>query len=157
MSVVPFRMMAESLARQRGAVVNDKPVPVPTPDTQRFWDAASAGELWIQQCRSCRRHYFYPRDVCPHCTSRDVEWIRASGRATLWSYVINHLPARGFEDDAPYVIAIVRLEEGPQMLTNIIGVEPTPEALPLDLPLTVTFEARGDVAVPLFRPAEASA
>jgi uncharacterized OB-fold protein len=137
--------------------MTDKPVPIPTPDTKRFWDGALAGELWIQRCRDCERHYFYPRDVCPHCSSSDVEWVQASGRATLWSYVVNHLPAPGFEDDGPYVIAIVRLEEGPQMLTNIVGVAADPAALPLDLPLTVVFERRGDLAVPLFTPVGASA
>lgn len=135
--------------------MSDKPVPVPTPDTQRFWDGCAAGELWIQRCTSCEQHYFYPRMVCPHCSSRDVEWVQASGRATLYSYVISHRPARGF-DEVPYVIAVVELAEGPRMMTNVVGVDPTPEALPLDLELTVTFEPRGELAVPLFQPAAAT-
>jgi ribonucleoside-diphosphate reductase beta chain len=84
-----------------------KPVPVPTPETQPFWDGCAAGELRIQRCTDCGRPYFYPRPVCPSCGSRDVEWFTASGRATLYSYVINHRPAPGFEDDAPYAIAVV--------------------------------------------------
>jgi uncharacterized OB-fold protein len=90
--------------------------------------------------------------VCPACGSRNVEWFTASGRATLYSYVINHRPAPGFEDDAPYAIAVVELDEGPRMMTSIVGVPATPEALELDMPLRVRFEQRGDVSLPVFGP-----
>lgn len=132
-----------------------KAVPVPTPDTQPFWDGARAGELRLQRCRGCDRPYFYPRPACPQCGSDDVEWFTASGRATLTSYVISERAAPGFT--APYVIAIVQLAEGPRMMTNIVGVEPRPELLPLDLALEVRFEDRGDVSVPVFAPAGAAA
>lgn len=132
-----------------------KAVPAPTPETQPFWDGARAGELRIQRCRTCGEAYFYPRPFCPGCAGDDVEWFTASGRATLASYVICERPAPGFEP--PYVIALVELAEGPRMMTSIVGVEPTPEALPLDLPLTVRFEERGDLAVPVFAPATEAA
>ena len=131
---------------------NTKAVPVPTPDTQPFWDGTAAGELRIQRCRDCSRPYFYPRPICPKCHSTNVEWFTASGRATLYSYAINHRAAPGFADDAPYAIAVVQLEEGPRMMTNIVGVANTPENLVLDMPLRVTFEQRGDVRVPQFTP-----
>ncbi|SDK91927.1 Zn-ribbon domain-containing OB-fold protein [Nonomuraea jiangxiensis] len=130
-----------------------KPVPKPTPETQPFWDGTAAGELRIQRCQTCERHYFYPRPACPHCGSDQVEWVRASGRATLYSYVINHRPAPGFEDEAPYAIAVVELEEGVRMMTNLVGVPNTPDNLPLDMELRVVFEQRGDMHVPLFEPA----
>jgi uncharacterized OB-fold protein len=130
-----------------------KAVPVSTPDTQPFWDGCAAGELRIQRCLDCGQPYFYPRPVCPGCGSGRVEWFTASGQATLYSYVINHRPAPGFEDDAPYAIAVVELAEGPRMMTNLIGVPNTPEDLVLDMPLQVTFERRGDVSLPLFAPA----
>ncbi|AQZ69689.1 Bll2959 protein [[Actinomadura] parvosata subsp. kistnae] len=129
-----------------------KPAPKPTPETQPFWDGTAAGELRIQRCEPCARHYFYPRPRCPRCGGDQVEWVRASGRATLYSYVINHRPAPGFEDDAPYAIAVVELEEGVRMMTNIVGVPNTPEHLELDMELRVVFERRGDVSVPLFEP-----
>jgi uncharacterized OB-fold protein len=131
-----------------------KAVPIPTPETQPYWDGAAAGELRIQRCRDCRQAYFYPRPLCPSCGSGDVEWFTASGRATLYSYVINHRPAPGFEADAPYAIAVVQLAEGPRMMTNLVGVAPTPEALELDMELRVAFEQRGDVTLPVFTPAE---
>ena len=62
-----------------------KAVPVPTPETQPFWDGCAAGELRIQRCADCGRPYFYPRPVCPACASRNVAWFTASGRATLYS------------------------------------------------------------------------
>ncbi len=130
-----------------------KPAPKPTPETQPFWDGTAAGELRIQRCRACERHYFYPRPNCPRCGGDQVEWVRASGRATLYSYVINHRPAPGFADEAPYAIAVVELEEGVRMMTNIVGVENVPDKLPLDMELRVVFEQRGDVHVPLFEPA----
>ena len=132
--------------------MRDKAVPLPTPDTQPFWDGCAAGELRLQRCTDCGQAYFYPRPVCPACGSRNVEWFTASGRATLYSYVINHRPAPGFEDEAPYAIAVVELEEGPRMMTNITGLPATPEALELDMPLQVRFEPRGDVSLPVFGP-----
>jgi uncharacterized OB-fold protein len=82
-----------------------------------------------------------------------VEWFRASGRGRLDSYVISHRPHRAF--DPPYAIALVALEEGPRMMSNIVGCPQTPEALVLDMPLVVTFEAQNDeITLPLFRPAD---
>jgi hypothetical protein len=80
-----------------------------------------------------------------------VSVFRASGRATLHSYVINHRPAPGF--DAPYAIAVVELDEGPRMMTNIVDCAQTPEALALDMPLEVVFAEQNDeISLPLFRP-----
>ncbi|WP_036553603.1 Zn-ribbon domain-containing OB-fold protein [Nocardioides insulae] len=135
---------------QSGGSAPDKFVPKATPETQPYWDAAAAGRLDIQRCTACERPFFYPRTSCPHCGSEKVAWFTASGRATLYSYVISERPAPGFP--TPTVIATVELEEGPRMMTNIVDVDPTPEALPLDLPLQVRFEQRGEVAVPVFAP-----
>jgi len=133
--------------------VADKVLPVPTPETQVFWDSCADHKLTIQYCDQCARHYFYPRPSCPRCGSASVRWVPVSGRATLYSYVINHRAAPGFEDDGPYAIAVVQLAEGPRMMTNITGIPNTPDDLVLDMPLQVTFEQRGDVSLPLFGPA----
>jgi uncharacterized OB-fold protein len=132
-----------------------KPVPKATPVSRPFWDAAAVGELHIQRCSGCGEHVFYPRRFCPHCGSPDLAWVRAGGRAVLDSYVISHVPGPGFADEVPYVIAIVRLEEGPRMLSRLAGVAPDPAVLELDMPLLVGFEPRGEMAVPVFHPAEA--
>jgi uncharacterized OB-fold protein len=125
--------------------------PKPTPETAPYWNAARAGELHIQRCRSCGRYFFYPRAACRYCASEDVEWVHVSGRARLVSYVINHRPLPGSESASP-VIALVELEEGPRLMTNIVGVAPEPANLPLDLPLVVTFHDAGDVVLPVFQP-----
>jgi uncharacterized OB-fold protein len=130
-----------------------KPAPVPTPETRPFFDGTRRGELLIQRCADCGHHFFYPRSSCPSCGSTSVAWVTASGRARLHTYVINHRPAPGFEDEAPYAIAIVELAEGPRMMTNIVGIDATPEALVLDMDLVVDFDERGDEVVPIFRPA----
>lgn len=130
-----------------------RPAPAPTPETAHFWEGAARGELLLQRCRSCGRAYFPPQPTCPSCASDDVEVFRASGRGRLHSYVVSYLPAPGVEP--PLVLAVVELEEGPRMLTNLAGVEPDPARLPLDMDLEVVFEPLGDVALPLFRPVAA--
>ena len=130
-------------------------VPEPTPETQHFWDGTRAGELRLQRCRACNEVYFPPRPFCPGCASRDVQVFAASGRASLHSYVISERSVPGFE--APYAIAVVELVEGPRMLTNIVESPQTPEALQLDMPLEVVFEAvSDDITLPLFKPAGAA-
>lgn len=130
-----------------------KPLPEPTPETQEFWDGMKRHELRIQRCKDCNRGYFYPRPFCPRpgCHSRNVEWITASGKGTLATYVIAHRGHPAFE--APYVIAVVELEEGGQMMTNIVGLDdPTPESLPVDAPVEIVFEDVNDqVTLPKFR------
>ncbi|MCZ6558238.1 MAG: Zn-ribbon domain-containing OB-fold protein [SAR324 cluster bacterium] len=131
-----------------------KAMPVPTPETQHYWDGAKAGELLLQRCKDCGKTYFPPRPFCPECASRSVEVIKASGKGKLYSYIINHRPAPGFEEEAPYAIAVVELDEGPRLMTNIVDCEQTPEALQLDMALEVTFEKiNDDISLPKFKPA----
>lgn len=125
--------------------------PVPTPETDFFWAGTLAGELRIQRCNNCARYYFYPRPFCRYCQSRDVEWRRVSGNGRLISYVINYRPVPPASPGEPQVIALVELDEGPRMLTNIVGVDPEPPNLPLDGRVRVEFEPRGGQALPVFR------
>ena len=128
-----------------------RPIPVPTPETQHFWDGTRAEQLLLQRCTACDLTYFPPRPFCPGCSSRDVVVEAASGRGVLYSYVINHGKHPAF--DGPYSIAVVQLEEGPRLMTNIVGCEQTPEALELDMPVEVCFEAiTEDITLPLFQP-----
>lgn len=132
--------------------MTQRPLPAITPETQHFWEGTRAGELRLQKCAACSHVYFPPRPFCPQCAAREVQVFRATGRATLYSYVIHHRPVPGFTP--PYSIAVVQLEEGPRMMTNIVEIEQTPEALQLDMPLEVIFERLSDeISLPLFRPA----
>ncbi len=125
--------------------------PKPTPETRHFWDGTKRGKLLLQRCGDTGRAYFPPRPFSPFTGSRNVNVFEASGRARLYSYVIHHRPVPGFTP--PYAIAVVELEEGPRMMTNIIDCEQTPEALVLDMPLEVAFEPLDEeITLPLFRP-----
>lgn len=129
-------------------------VPVPLPESAPYWEGAAVGELRLPYCTECERFFFYPRTVCPECTSSAIEWRTASGRGRLASYVISQRPSPGVREEAPFVIALVELEEGPRLMSILVDVEPEPEHLALDQPLEVAFEPRGDLTVPVFRPAD---
>jgi uncharacterized OB-fold protein len=132
--------------------MTERPLPAITPETRHFWEGTRAGELRLQKCAACSHVYFPPRPFCPQCTSASIGILRATGRATLYSYVIHHRATPGFTP--PYSIAVVELEEGPRMMTNIVEVEQTPAALRLDMPLEVVFQRMTDeISLPLFRPA----
>lgn len=83
-----------------------------------FWDAAAQHRLVIQRCRTCGRHQFFPRPFCIDCQSDDVDWIDARGTGTIYSMTTVRLeidPAM----PPPYVVALVELDEGPRLLTNV--------------------------------------
>jgi uncharacterized OB-fold protein len=130
----------------------EKPVPVVNPWARPFWEAAKEKRLIIQKCEDCEKHIFYPRIACPHCFSDQVAWVEASGKGKVYSFtvVMNNAPS-SFITDMPYVIAIVKLEEGVQMLANIVGCDP--EAVACDMPVEVTFEKLNDeFTLPKFQP-----
>jgi len=128
-------------------------LPQPTPETAHFWEGTKAGELRLQRCGACNTVYFPPRPFCPECGSRNVSVFAASGKGRLYSYVINHRPRPDFGEE-PHSIAVVELEEGPRMMTNIVGCPQTPEALQLDMPLEVVFDDESDdISLPQFQPA----
>ena len=128
------------------------PVPIPTPTTAEFWEGTKRGELRLQHCDICSEYVFYPRLACPSCGSRPLEWRTVSGRATLVSYNINHRVGPEFEVSKPQVIALIELDEGPRMMTNLRRVSQVPEELPLGLRLRVEFEPRGKEMLPIFVP-----
>ena len=130
-----------------------KPVPVPTKETQPYWDGCKQHELRVQKCTACGHHQFYPRLYCSACMSDQIEWIKASGRAKVLSYTIVYRPVtQAFSSDVPYVVAMVTLAEGPQMMTNIVGCEP--EQVYIGMPVQVTFEDwTEEISIPKFKPA----
>jgi uncharacterized protein len=127
-------------------------LPTPEGDTQPFWDAAAEQRLLLRRCGDCDTTHFYPRPFCPRCWSGNVSWVQASGRATLYTWSVVHsndLPP--FGDRVPYVAAVVDLEEGPRMMTNVVDCDAADLRIGMDL--EVTFSQRtDDVTLPLFRP-----
>ena len=129
-----------------------KPLPSPSPASRGFWEAARRHQLVLQRCRSCRRHIHYPRSVCPHCLLQDLEWAPASGRGTVYTYTVARRPTSSlFADVAPYVIAIVEMEEGVRMTTNIVGC--SPDDVRIGMPVQVAFDdVTDEVTLVKFRP-----
>jgi uncharacterized OB-fold protein len=132
----------------------DKPLPVPDPVTRPYWDGLKAHELRVQCCEDCFKAVFYPRVVCPYCGSRQLAWMTCSGKGTLHAFTIAHrgMPA-AFKSGAPYVVAMVELEEGARMMTNLVGVEPSLEAVRIGMPVEIVFDDVTDaVTLAKFRP-----
>ncbi len=134
----------------------ERPLPQPiTPETKPFWDGLREQKLMLPKCGECSRVFFYPRIVCPHCQSRNVGWIQGSGRGKLYSFEIAYQTiSRVFKVKPPYVLAMVELEEGPRMLSNLIGIEPDPKKIKCDMPVEIVYQKLTDeVTLPLFKPA----
>lgn len=99
----------------------EKPLPVIDGESRFFWQAAREHRLAIMRCRDCGKHFFYPRELCPFCHKTAVEWVDASGRGKIYTFTIARRSAGpAFKADVPYVVALVELEEGPRLMTNIV-------------------------------------
>ncbi|MDE2007772.1 MAG: OB-fold domain-containing protein [Rhodospirillales bacterium] len=99
-----------------------KPLPKPDPLLAPFWAAARAGHLALPVCRACGHAHFPPGPVCPACLAPDIEWRAASGAGTLESWIAMHRAYwDGFRDDLPYPVGLVRLTEGPLLVSNLVG------------------------------------
>ena len=118
-----------------------KPLPRPfSPELSRpFWEGAKRHELVMPRCRTCDHFFFYPREECPRCFSRDHQWSTVSGRGRLHTYTIVRQPANpAFTDDGPHVYALVQLDEGPRMVTNIVECEF--DSLQVDMPVVAVYD-----------------
>lgn len=114
-----------------------------SPETRPFWDAAAAGRFVLPRCRHCRKTHWYPRGICPHCLSTELDWQESPGEGEIHSFSINHL---GKE---PYVLAYVALSEGPIMLGNVVDTDPA--TLSIGTKIKVSFRrAHGEAPIPLF-------
>ena len=134
----------------------ERPLPQPmTPEAKPYWDGLREGKLMVPRCSACGNTFFYPRVICPRCSSRDLTWIQASGRGTLYSFAIAHQSInRAMKVPPPYILAMVALDEGPRMLTNLVNAAPDPGALRCDMPVRVVFsKLTDDVTIPLWEPA----
>jgi uncharacterized OB-fold protein len=130
----------------------DFPRPAPDDLAAPFWEWCRRGELRIQRCRACGAYRHHPRPRCPDCRSPDFEWAPVSGRATVHSYTICHPPVLpAFSSRAPYNAVVVRLDEGPFMVSNVVDCDD--EAIAVGMPVEVTFVAvDDDLTLPQFRP-----
>lgn len=131
----------------------EKPLPYIHEETKLFWEGTKKHELWLQKCRDCGQFRYYPRAFCPHCFSGNAQWVKASGRGTVYSFTVSYRPATpAFKNDVPYNIAIVELVEGVRMMSNIVSCRN--EDLKIGMPVEVVFEdVSPQVTLPKFKPA----
>jgi len=134
----------------------NRPLPSPiTPEAQPYWDGLKENKLMLPKCDDCGKPFFYPRVLCPNCHSRNISWMQASGRGKLYSFQIAHRSLnRAFKVELPCVMAMIELEEGPRVLSNLINIEPDPNVVKCDMPVEVVFEKQNDdITLTLFQPA----
>lgn len=126
-------------------------IPIANPDTKPFWDGCAEGKLLLQRCDACQAWRHPPSPICPHCLGDAHVWVASSGRGTVYTFVVVRVPRRGWDKMVPYVLAVVALDEGPRILSNLTNV--APEDVAIGLPVEVTFEELdGTTKLPLFRP-----
>ncbi len=143
--------------KERTLAEYNKPIPEPDPYvSQPFFDGAKQGKLMLPRCVDCNRVHWYPRIICPHCYSRNIEWIEASGEGYLHTFNVAHRAFGGWADEVPFVQAYIDLAEGDRMFTVLRGVDPTkPEDIKIGAKVRVEFEeANDEVSVAYWRVVE---
>lgn len=131
--------------------MSDRFEPPASEHAKPFWDATRDRRLLLQYCREDEKPVHYPREVCPRCLGTELEWRRASGRGTVYAFTVNHVPGTASGHSPPYVVALVDLEEGVRLMTNIVGCAPSD--VRVGMGVAVTWEPLADGrALPLFSP-----
>jgi uncharacterized protein len=133
-----------------------KPVPQADGTTRPFWESLKAHQMKLQKCNDTGKFFFYPRGLSPFTLSDNISWEPVSGRGVIHAFTIVHQNrAPGFADEIPYVVAMVELEEGPRMMSNIIDVEADPEHVKIGMPVEIVYDDITDeVTLPKFRPVQ---
>lgn len=135
---------------------SSRPIPEPiTPESRPYWEGLRVHKLMLPNCVMCGP-FFYPRILCPRCHASDVGWIEASGRGRVYAFEIVYQAFNpAFKIEPPYVLAMIELEEGPRIMSNLIDVSPDPQHVHCDMAVEVVFERlTEEVTIPLFRPVE---
>ncbi len=137
--------------------MNDIKRPLPRADefdTREFWAATKDKELKYQQCANCNTVVFYPRRHCTGCTSSSLVWKTASGRGTVYTYsVVRQSYHPFFRNKIPYAVAWIDLDEGPRLLSNVVGVDDPLADIKIGMKVQVEWEEHEELNIPLFRPA----
>lgn len=133
--------------------MNEYPLPEVTPLSEPYWAALGQGHLAFQRC-GCGHAWLPPREECPRCLAADYTWERAGGDGRLLSWVVYRTAYHpAFKDRLPYVVAVVELDEGPRLITNIV---PSASALAIDMPVRLAIERENGFALARFTPAGAA-
>jgi uncharacterized OB-fold protein len=132
-----------------------KPFPRITDLNREYFESGGRGVIALQCCNKCSNIWFPVAQHCPRCLAQDYVWKPMSGRAKLWSWIVMHqVYFKSFKDDVPYVVAFVQLEEGPYLMSTVVGIDRAD--LHCDMPLEANFvPAEEGTWLPVFRPAQA--
>jgi uncharacterized OB-fold protein len=126
-----------------------RPTPQPDPATAPYWNAAREHRLVLPRCDACNQVHFYPRALCPHCGGNAFAWVAAAGQGTVYSFTtIRRAPSPAFEPHVPYVVAIVELDEGPHLMTNIVKCDA--DKVRIGDRVSVDFLDVDDTTLPVF-------
>lgn len=132
-----------------------KPLPIPDALTAPYWEHAARGQFALPCCEGCGKFHFYPQPACPHCGAERIVWKVASGRGAVYSYsVVHRAPSAAFVDEVPYAIAIVATDEGPHLMSRIVGMPVLSVRIGLRVRVRIDAVAEG-MALPVFEPEEA--
>ena len=130
--------------------------PLPNPneaDTRAFWEGTKDKELRYQKCNDCSTVVFYPRRHCTGCLGNNLSWHTASGQGTVYSYsVVRQSYHPFFRGRVPYAVAWIDLDEGPRLLSNVVGVEDPLNEVQIGQRVEVEWEEHENLSIPLFRP-----
>ena len=129
-----------------------KPLPQPTAQSRPFWDACASDDLRLQRCDACGAWWFPPAERCPECLGTRWAWTTTSGRGRVYSFVVFHRAYHpAFASELPYVVALVELEEGPRLISNVVGCPV--ESVRCDMTVEVVFDQVAEgIKLPKFRP-----
>lgn len=128
-----------------------RPVPNVTPESERYWKAASNDRLLLSKCPDCDLVIHYPRARCPDCFT-ETKWTEASGDGTVYSYSVAERMEGWPEADLPLVVAYVELAEGPRMMTNLIECDPGDISVGDSVTAVFVPTEEDDIGIPVFRP-----
>lgn len=134
---------------------SEKPMPQPDDVTQAYWSSlGDEGILRLQWCKSCARPIHYPRAVCLHCMGNDLEMRKHSGRGRIHAFTIVHVhPDKTFAADLPLVVALIDLEEGGRILSNVVSVAPDPSVVKIGMAVELRCERVSErIVLPKFAP-----
>jgi uncharacterized protein len=132
-----------------------KPIPVTSAEAQPYWDGLRDRKLLMPRCDACGKYWFPPSLLCPNCNATKWTWASTSGHGRIFSYVVYHRVYHpGFADEVPYAVAVIELDEGPRMISNVIGI--APDKLACDMRVEVVYQSITEtITLPKFKPTAA--
>lgn len=127
-----------------------KPLPKIDRDSKKFWEGCKDEKLLFQYCEDCDKFIYYPRIICPYCMGEDLSWEESSGKGKVYSYTVVRYGPPGYGEDVPYIAALIEMEEGVRMISNVIDCNP--DNIHCDMAVKVVFKQRDTFKIPLFKP-----